>query len=146
MHLLVEHRIGAQRQLGHRPHAARGRRERIAGIIARLLVEHLQQRNAARGAAIDEGLHVAQEPRQLLVPEVGPPAEGFLHVDHDQSLLHGLRASAGQSATALPALRQTHTGQKRTRASGVYPGAGTWAYTTARSASLRENNDSLGGV
>jgi len=38
-------------------------------------------------------LHVMQEPRQLLVPKVGPPAEGFLHVDKDQSLLHGLRAS-----------------------------------------------------
>src|SRR5256885_16898057 len=50
------------------------------------------------------------------------------------------------SGTTLPAVRQTHTGQKRTRASGVYPGAGTWAYTSPRSASLRENNDSLGGV
>src|SRR6267154_2677920 len=100
MHLLVEHRIGAQRQLGHRAHAARGRRERITGVVAELLVEHLHERNTARLAAIDQRLHVAQEPRQLLVPKVGPPAEGFLHVDKDQSLLHGLRASVKQSATS----------------------------------------------
>src|SRR5438552_17402126 len=65
-----------------------------------LLVEHLHEGDVARLAAIDERLHVAQEARQLRVPKVGPSAEGFLHVDNDQSLLHGLRASVKQSATS----------------------------------------------
>src|SRR5213082_2921222 len=55
-----------------------------------IAVEHLHHRNAARGASIHEGLHVAQEPRQLFVAEVRSLAEGFLHVDDDQRLLHGL--------------------------------------------------------
>jgi hypothetical protein len=88
VHLLVEHRIGSQRELGHRAHEAGGGREGICGVLTGLAVKHLHDRDAAFGCAIDQGLHIGEERRQLPGAKVRSLAEGFLDVDDEQCLIH----------------------------------------------------------
>src|SRR6516165_6226870 len=126
----MEYGVGTQRELAHRAHAAGGGREGVVGIVAGLLVKYLHEGDTARPTAVDEGLHVAQEDRQILLAEVGAPAEGFLDVDDDQSLLHDPRPSVKirqyhrAAGTAVPQLRQTSIDQKRTSSAAEPPGPG----------------------